>query len=51
MGAISVNVLSPMQIHLESPQQADVQTRLLQQINQIQLYKALGGGWKADTSS
>ena len=24
MGAISVNVLSPMQIHLESPQQADV---------------------------
>lgn len=26
MGAISVNVLSPMQIHLESPQQADVQT-------------------------
>ena len=26
MGGISVNVLSPMQIHLESPQQADVQT-------------------------
>ena len=26
MGAISVNVLFPMQIFLESPQQADVQT-------------------------
>ncbi len=50
-GVASYLDLLDAQRSLFALEQADVQTRLLQQINQIQLYKALGGGWNTPTTA
>lgn len=46
-GASSYLDLLDAQRSLFALEQADVQVRLMQRINQINLYKALGGGWAA----
>src|SRR5690606_10756974 len=50
-GVASYLDLLDAQRSLFTLEQADVQTRLLQQINQIQLYKALGGGWNTPATA
>src|SRR5574344_2635668 len=45
-GVASYLDLLDAQRALVALEQADIQTRLAQQLNQIQLYKALGGGWQ-----
>ena len=50
-GVASYLDLLDAQRSLFALEQADVQTRLLQQINQIQLYKALGGGWNTPSTA